>query len=372
MQEEKKKRSHSRHGPSSLDSLSKCIRFKYFDQDEDAASEGTLLHKAAETGDMAGLDEEQALAATGVKQYGDAIVASLPGCIDRKELKETLEDLTFGTPDRVIIHVERGIVHVLDYKFVRLEADHQFQVKTYMAAVLERLAKEGITITQATGHVLSPRLRDKVKEYDYDPATHVAKVRQEIEELYERINDPFNAPTPNEDTCPKCARSSKCPAMGNAMVQLSHGCGLPMPSQFAPDALVSLRDRAIAQVLACVAETWAKQMKKANNEFVFSQDMDIPGFARRTRSTGLRVLPECIETALSALEAIGIPHDMLLQHCNITLGELGKSYAAASGLPEGTVKQQIQDALQGLAESGTAKFLQKEKRISDEALLQSL
>ena len=53
---------HHRYGPSMLDNLSNCIRFKYIPfKDDDAASEGTLLHEAYETESLIGLDDEQTI-----------------------------------------------------------------------------------------------------------------------------------------------------------------------------------------------------------------------------------------------------------------------------------------------------------------------
>ena len=65
---------HHKYGPSTLDSLSLCVRFKFRARDvDDAADEGTLLHKAFETGDLRGLTDEQASCVRTIRDYVDAL-----------------------------------------------------------------------------------------------------------------------------------------------------------------------------------------------------------------------------------------------------------------------------------------------------------
>ena len=90
---------HHRYGPSMLDSLSNCIRFKYIPfKDDDAASEGTLLHEAYETENLIGLDDEQTMMVQAIIDYTNSILATKGGPEMWEEIKEgkvELIDLTY-------------------------------------------------------------------------------------------------------------------------------------------------------------------------------------------------------------------------------------------------------------------------------------
>ena len=368
---------HHRYGPSTLDSLSKCVRFKYKECDDGAADEGTMLHAAFETGNLSGLDEEQARCVTTIRDYVEALKfengMTPADWEDHAELEVELKGLTFGRADRMLLCRKLGILHVIDAKFVRTESSsYGMQLRTYGAAYAELLNSEyPDTVKTVVTHVVAPRLGPS-EPVSYDAGLLIKDVRQFIESLYARIEDPFEQPSPHEDLCAKCARASRCPALGKAVVQVSRAMGLPMPETFAPESLVSVRDRAVAHVLAGALENWAEQVKKGNTEFVASGG-EIPGFKVTRRSTGLRVPKERTRDALNAIEkTFGIPKDDLLGYCSVTLGDVVKGVAFSEGLPEAEAKERVRVALGDAALEGSCTFLQKEKRISDAALLGSL
>ncbi len=363
---------HAQYGPSSLDNLARCVRFKFIESDdlEAAATEGTLLHEALETGNLAGLNEEQAQVVTTIRDYINSLMAGNGGpdkWTRYDEMKVSLADLTFGTADCVLINTEAQIAHVIDAKFTRVPAEHNFQVTTYGAAIAEKYPDLETIIT----HVVIPR-QGVIDKRSYDAPILVSEVRRSIEELYERIEDPFTPPTMHEDICKRCARASRCPAMGALVVSAAPKLGLPLPSAFAPNALVSTKDRAIAQVLAEALITWADQIKKNNTEFVKS-GAEIPGYRMVSRSTGLRIPAELTSWAFKVLETQGgISRDTLESCSRITLGALTKTLAEERGLPVGEVKEMIQNLLSEIAVEDHTTYLQKAKRQSNEALLQQL
>lgn len=369
-------KSHARFGPSTLDNLSKCPRFKYQETEdvETAASEGTLLHHAVETGSLAGLDEEQRLAVTSILGYIGSLLSTEGGAdnwLDRKEMRLELQDLTFGTADRVLIHQSKPVAHILDAKFGRLAADHDFQVQTYAAALVELKKSLKEPLETVTTHVLAPR-QQLIEERTYNAEELLTDVRARIEALYEHIDDPFNPPTPHEDLCARCARAARCPAMGQLIVAAAPKIGLPLPAAFAPDAMVSVRDRGIAQVLAGAFQTWGEQVKQNNTAFV-SAGGTIPGYKLVKRSTGLRVPSDMTSVALTVLEhAGGVPRDVLENSCNLVIGRLIKNYAGCKGVDEGEAKEQVRKALDDIADEGTSEFLQKTKRITDAQQLELL
>lgn len=362
---------HARYSPSTLDSLTKCLRFRYNETNDDAANEGTELHKAFETGNLAGLNDEQKLAVTKARDYVATLKISDGGpgmWSDLSEERVELKGLTFGTADRVLINRTAGVFHVIDAKFGRLSSDHDMQVRTYAAALYEKLAAEDPEKQwTANTHVVAPRL-NLIDHQAFDAAELYAEIRQQIVALYARLDDPFLPPTPHEDLCAKCARASKCPALGIVVREAASCAGLPVPATFAPNALVSEKDRAIAQVLAGALINWGEQVKKLNAEYV-QQGGSIEGFKLVTRSNGLRVAQEHTTAAVAALTVSGISQDLILDNCTLSIPKLAQAWADQQGTDAADAKDHIRSVLGELAQEGSSAFLQKQKRISDNAQL---
>jgi len=357
---------HARFSPSRLDGLKKCVRFKHIEM-EDAATEGTELHKAFETGCLDGLNEEQRRVVQQALDYVDSIKAG-GVWVECKEVKLELKDLTFGTADRVLLPGVGNKVpeaHVMDFKGIRVDSDYDFQVRTYAAAVLEQSSG----LETISTHVLAPRLGQGplVKTYG---RKLLAEVRAEIEDLYARIDDPWLPPTPHEDICGKCANARGCPAMGVTVKTASGLAGLPVPSEFAPDKLVTERDRMIAQVLAVVFINWAEQVKKHNTDYVADNGGEVPGFKLVSRSTGLRVSRENTAEAVRYLkERLALTDDEIISAATISPAELAKGMCLTRGGTEADNKQKIRDVLGDLANEGMTRYLQKTKKINEVTML---
>lgn len=363
---------HHTFGPSALDSLSRCVRFKYNDSDEDAASEGTLLHKAFETGDLAGLDAEQKQCVTTLESYVESLKFEDGGVPsdweDFREVKLELTGLTYGTCDRLLVNRKRRVAHVIDAKFTRRDSAHSFQLETYGACAAE--AYPFVTIVET--HIAAPRLGGVERE-EYDAKTLVRDTRERIEALYARIADKATPATPDEDLCCKCGNAAACPAIGHTVAAVARGTGLPLPDVFAPDAIVSLRDRAIAQILAGAMINWGEQVRKNNAAFVDETGTDIPGYRRQRRSTGLRVPKERTADAAALLaDAFGMEMSEVLGCCGMTVGDVVNCVSMRMGVPEGNAKELVREALADVAVEGSCSFLSKEKRVADAALLKSL
>lgn len=363
---------HALYGPSAIDSLSLCVRFRYNDSDNDAADEGTLMHKAFETGNLAGLDDEQKQCVEAARVYVDSLKyeggAEPSEWTDLAEVRLELKGLTFGTSDRLLVNEKRKSAHVVDFKATRRESSHGWQLRTYGACAVERYP----FLEKVTTHIVAPRLREPERE-EYGAAKLLADVREHIERLYARIADPAEPPTPDEDLCCKCANAATCPALGRSVAAVARGVSLPLPDAFSPDAIVSLRDRAFAQVLAGAMINWGEQVKKNNAAFVEETGTDIPGFRRSKRSTGLRVPKENVPAAADALrDAFGMSVRDVLSCCGITVGDVIARVALTQGVPEAEAKDMVRGALAELAVEGSCQFLAKEKRVSDAALLINL
>jgi len=358
---------HARYSPSKLDALQKCVRFKHIPM-EDAATEGTDLHTAFETGSLTGLTPEQSDVVQQALDYVGSLMAGLG--LDAIEIREgncELKDLTYGQYDRLLLSANRKIAHVVDFKGIRVESDHGFQVRTYAAATLEADPR----IETVTTHVLAPRLGQATDVATYGREL-IASVRAEIAALYAEIDDPWRPPTPHEDICGRCANAAGCPAMGVTAMTVAKAIGLPAPSEFAPDKITSEYDRLVAQVIAVALLNWADQIKKNNTAYVAESGGEVPGFKLITSSTGLRIPKESTGEAVMVLkERMSLSEDELWSAASLSPGRLADLLTETRGGLKADYKQQIQDVLGDIAHEGTKRYLQKVKRkVSDADLIQ--
>lgn len=368
---------HHEYGPSTLDSLSLCVRFKYAPQEDGAANEGTLLHSAFETGNLTGLDDEQRRCVQTVRDYAESLKfergMTPSDWEDFAERSVSLKGLTYGTADRMLFCRKTGRLHVIDAKFTRVDARHDFQLKAYGAALAEEWNERdpGSVVTVVT-HVVAPRLGPS-DPVEYDAAILVSSVRAELESLYAGIENPFTPPSPHEDLCGRCARASVCPALAVTVRAAVRGAGLPLPDAFRPEAMVSSRDRAIGQLLASVLINWGEQVKRNNAAYVASGG-EIPGFRRMRRSLGLRIPRENTAAAISALTGeepdLSVPE--ILGCCSLTVGEVVARLSSLRGIPEAEAKEIIRERLGELAVEGFSDYLAKERRLTDGEALNGL
>lgn len=363
---------HHKYGPSTLDALSKCVRFKYDEtQDEDAASEGTELHAAAETGNTAGLDEEQARCVDSARSYAEFLKfedgADPADWEDLREVRLELKDLTHGTADRVLINRKLRRIHVVDFKFTRIENDHALQLRAYGAALVEKMLAEsggdGGEWSVAM-HVVAPRLAKPAEREEAVGSLLLPQVRAEIEALYERIEDPFVEATPHEDLCRKCGRAGTCPKLRGVALAVAPSIGLPLPATFDIDAATP-RDRAIMQVLAGALVQLAEKWKKSNADAV-AGGLEIPGFKLTTRSTGLRLPKDnAVEFARRMEERHGLTAVDLLACANVAVNDVCDAIAMAKGMTAADAKEDLKTHDTDILSEGKSQFLSKEKRLSD-------
>lgn len=389
---------HARYSPSKLDSLARCVRFRYIEREDDSANEGTLLHEACERESLEGLNEEQRNAVTTVIDYVRVILSTEGGpenWHDLREVRLRLGDLTYGHADRVLIHKEKPIAHVMDWKFTRIAGDHTFQVKTYGAALVseinggvmspirDRVRHTTFVFENApipttlpcpeletvTTHVVAPRLHEPTVR-EYTASVLYDDVVATIDKLYARIDDPWTPPAPGEGLCDLCARAATCPALTAVVLATAPQIGLPLPSAFAPEAMTTVKDRAIAQVLAGALENWADQIKKNNTAYVEAGGQ-IPGFKMVERSTGMRVDQGRMGEALDlAAEKYG--REAVQASVSLSISKLAKNVSEVTGSPESQIKGEIQELLGERITEGQTRFLMKTKRTSDAALVKQI
>ena len=357
---------HARFSPSKLDNLALCVRFSHIPM-EGAANEGTEMHSAYESGGTTGLSEEQARVVQMALDYTDQLKAQ-GDFQELRELRVELRDLTFGTADRVLLGTH--VAHVLDFKGIRVVSDHRFQVRTYAAAVLETYPE----ILEVTTHIVAPRLGEPPETMAFGREL-LDEVRSEIQALYDRIDDFTTPPTPHEDLCRICKWVHKCPALNSTITTAARGAGLPLPQEFEPSALVSERDRIVAQALAMFFENWAEQVKKFNATYMVANGLKTLGSAFKLvqRSTGARIPKEATGVCYVTLRDAGVATDSeLISACTLSIPQLAEALSQTRGGSVADHKATIKALLQEFCTEGQTAFLQKAKRgITEVQLLEA-
>lgn len=368
--EVKKKKSHARWSPSKLSALKSCPCFSYREageqDDTSAAAEGEDLHRVLETGNPTGLSESQIALVVSVQEKLDAIIAT-GDFTEFRERELTLEGLTYGTADFVLISKDDKLAHIVDFKFGRKQVEdveNNFQVRTYCAALMESMPE----ITECWGHILAPRARDS--EFKFDRSL-IEQVRNEIEALYKVLDDPFKQPNAvDEELCALCANASRCPKMTQTAITVARDLvGLPVPASFAPGALVSVRDRLIAHLVAGALVNWAEQVKENNNAFV-EQGGEIPGLIKTGRSLGKKIPKESTPYAFETLRQAGYGSpEMLLSAASISISDLAKAASEIRGTKESDERARICEILGDVVTESHCSYLQKSRKADVAQLL---
>lgn len=365
---------HHIYGPSSLDRLTRCVRFKYrrTKERDEAGNEGTELHEAFETGNLAGLTEEQAGAVTQIRNYVKGLKheggTTPKEWDDFREIKVNLGDLTYGSADCILFHEKTGVLHVIDAKFTRVAATHDMQLRTYAAAYMYDHRK-WCNFSTVTTHVLAPRL-NSIDTHTYPAELLYKETEAAIRELYARIDNPFTPPTPDEEVCGLCDRAAECPALNRVIVAAGHKLGLPLPDNFLPGGSMSPRDRAIAQLLRGIFKNWGDQIARNNAAFV-DEGGEVLYHRLTKRSTGIKLPKENTSDAFDVLvKELG--REQLLGCCTVVLGDVRKLLAKQRNIPAAAAKEVLRELLPGMLVEGQTMFLQKTGKISGETLLEGI
>lgn len=371
------KKQHARYSPSTLSSLQKCLRFK-FDETEDmkaAGDEGTLLHYACETGDLRGLDEKQRMDVQMSRDYVNSLRAGLSaGWLELSEGRLVLKDLTFGHVDLLLIDVVGKNVHVVDYKFTRVDSDPGEQLRAYGAAAVEMLLTDGLrlksedlvrldAVNKVVTHIVAPRLGGPPVVDEYDANDLLARVRRDIAELYARIDDPWAPENPEyPELCARCARAGRCPSVNKVVARMAPELGVTIPTIFDLSMPVTPEERAIRQNIRGLLDKWCEQVGKDNNEFAIAGGT-VPGYKLQTRSNGFKVPRESTKTALDLLSGkLSLPLDVVAGSLTLSVAELSKQLAQVTTDPEATWKGRLMEALEGVGTNTSSTFLVKESK----------
>jgi CRISPR/Cas system-associated exonuclease Cas4 (RecB family) len=186
-----------------------------------------------------------------------------------------------------------GTVVILDWKFGVQPvpaAESNMQILAYALMAHEHFVSQGKEVNHIVAGIVQPaQMTEDLADIGVD---ELDRIERELKEANDRVNDPFKEPDPSDATkCQRCKHASRCPAIAGAVTKFIDKANLlPMPEQFAPDAIVSERDRIIAQELATIFETWAERVKQSNREYAIQNGGTLGGIYNvTTRANGYEI-----------------------------------------------------------------------------------
>lgn len=356
----------SRLSPSTLESKETCSCFDYL-QDTSlkgtASEEGTLMHKALETGDLSILEtDEQKDAVNAVIVYLDGVIKGHPP----ETLRTIMRELKLSIP---IVHSNGYVdwaalftdntIEFADAKFGRkgaTDAKGNLQVICYVLALWERFPE----VDSIRAHIVNARLKESCEPFIFDRSMKTG-LEKRVQCVVDKAEDPFKRPSSKDpDLCVHCAHATRCPAFNATVKAVAQEVAetSTLPAVYEPAFLVTPTDRAKAQMLATAMVQWSEDIKRTNLDFVRSGG-EIPGY-RMVKRAGKKNIVDSL-AAVQRLRETGTLADFdVLATVTLSHGKLSKQLAAVRKCTESEAKEQL-DAVLGtlVALDPDIEYLQK-------------
>ena len=253
---------------------------------QEAADEGKLLHKACETGDMTGLNDEQQELVTRCLSVAEALLPDV-----ERDLREHVVSVPIinrrGIIDRLIVKADAA--YAFDWKFGRNpvdDAEVNNQGQAYAVAIMRSMAEVKVVVmvfvsprcNEVSRHVFSrkdlPRLETRIE-------TILARRRAVFDEGRE---DLLNA---TDEICRYCGNRGTCPALYSKALVVAQNysdTALEIPPKFHPSTWTTPEEHSIGRRLALVLEKWVESVKSHNMQFVMDAGQTIPGFELKSKA----------------------------------------------------------------------------------------
>lgn len=356
---------HHKYGPSTLKHLEICPRWeRQPDSGGYAAEEGTLLHAACETENLAGLDEEQKYAVTQCLDYVNGLLATASVSDDLREILLELRGvdgnvLTFGTADRLIIHAEGTAADLVDYKFGRNsvgDAENNVQGQAYAVGAFQDFPK----LETVTVHFLLPR-RDEITTAQYARAK-LDTLFLRVATIIARAEELAVPPNPDSENCLYCGAKARCPALAErALVYARHADQAVLPQIWNPRDIADPNVLAGALRAAPLLEEWCKQVK-AEGVARVNSGQHIPGFVLRRRSGGREIVDPI--GVLTQAEHAGVDRSDLINTARWSLTAIRELISAK--IPQGEKTKALdafdQEIAAYVAQRPDTEYLAREKK----------
>lgn len=344
--------SHHRYSPSSLKWREVCPGWENEPQPSEAGSvaaqEGTMMHKALETGNYDQLDEMQkknvlmvADLFEGMKKDLEWVIAELP-----EQKLEIAGGKTFGTADLILIG--RGKAKIGDAKFGWTavdDAEVNIQGWAYAVGVFEKWQE----VNEVEVVFAQPRL-NMVSRHTFEREKDYARLRLRVETIIARAQQPEPELNPTEKGCLYCGNKGTCKALHSRALVISQGYDqlrdAELPVLADPLTLATPEQRSQAETIRRVMERWCESVKKSNMDFRM-EGGEIPGYELKSR-TGKKEIVDA--TAAFDIIKDKVTTEEFSSCATLSFAKLEKVWAEK--FPRGQ-KQQAKQALEDkLAEAG--------------------
>jgi len=351
---------HAKHSPSSLKNKETCPHWENRPGSSKAADEGSLMHEAADTGHLGGLNDEQLAQVQLCIDFVTNLENGIPGCKRFNELQLDIAGLTFGTTDVALLGKNYAVI--IDYKMGKVPVDDaaiNLQGIAYALGAFDLFEVDEVKVV-----FLQPRC-DLVTEHTFIRSKDYGRMKERVARVIMLAEDPESPYCPDPDNCQYCGAQARCPALAAkalaVMEQLPDR--LALPAILDPAQITQPDQMAMALQLAPVLTAWAESVRAHALEMV-QNGQEIPGYELRHRS-GQRVIKELVAVWDIIHAEFAVPLEEFLPACSISVTALEtavkKSQARGKGAEAIRKMNQLLTA-EGLCVSGSeVSYLAKEK-----------
>ena len=341
---------HHQFSPSQLAYREACPGWKPDEGPQSAqAAEGTMMHKALETGDLKGLNEEQTRCVNLVSELFVSMREELEKGESKAEVHQEMRlgimDLTFGTADLVVVSEAHAKIGDAKFGWNAVEdAETNLQGWAYAIGVFEKFPKvDYVEVVFA-----QPRL-DYVSRANFYRKADLERMKLRVMTVIARAKD--HKPEdlrPSEFSCLYCGAKATCTALHKKALIISSKFVELAPDKelldiYNPDQLATPELRGKAEILRRILEPWCEKVRKDNLRHILETGEEIPGFEVKSRAgrrsvSDPQITWELVKDRLTPEEFAAVTE--------VSVAQLLKAYSDKA--PRGSkekLKQEIEDRL---------------------------
>jgi hypothetical protein len=282
-----------------------------------------------------------------------------------------------GKMDRCYVNLVSGKGMCVDMKQGRAgliaDAIDSFQMMAYfdiMAVRLPGLLKEVRVMLS------SPRTNE-VSSHDYS-IDDLPRVRAMIQKVIDDAEDPLKEPRFSDSLCPKCQNLDRCRVAKKDVLAPLSATALAI----SPELLLKPVDQLTVQELAenraamDLLENWAAVRKPAIDQRIFTENLEIPGYARVTKNGAPFIPAEMSTRAWELLKGDLTPEEYISVCGKPKLGSIIE--LLANGQPGESLADRMEaakihmfDVLEEItACSKSSQYLRRKSKLSSKLLTQ--